>query len=399
VQSADLDAVAEVPRMSRRRRIAIVVIAGVVAAVVAQLVAPDSGAAALCLLSTGLVLGELLVLRLEDGSAIPLSYSVLVVLASSFSFREYVCAVLGAALIGVVLRITDRSHGWQLRVFIERIAVAIATFGAYTLAWYAVGEREEVAAVLFSLAAAAIAQLLVDVTLRKVFNLGASFSPRGRLAWLAVASSGMLMAIGYRGVGGVGQVGIWGPLLFSTPLLAAWYAFERLDAATRSYRQTIEALAMAPELGGLVPPGHAERVATLASAMGEQLGLTTTDVRDLEMAALLHHLGEVTLDEPADTTAKPGQTEVAAVTSAMMREIRPLAAAGDIVAGDSDDPKRRLAVQVLRIASEYDDLTARDHTPGDLALESLRSAPAYVYDTRVVRALERVLEDRVSNAT
>ena len=30
---------------------------------------------------------------------------------------------------------------------------------------------------------------------------------------------------------------------------------------------------MAPELGGMVPPGHAERVATLASAMGEQLGL------------------------------------------------------------------------------------------------------------------------------
>jgi hypothetical protein len=385
--------------MSRGRRVALVVIAGVIAAAIAQVVSPDSGAAALCLLATGLVLGELLVLRLEDGSAIPLSYAVLVVLASSFTLSEYTAAVLGSAAICVVLRITDRTRGWQLRVFVERIAVAAATFGAYTIAWHAVDEREQVAAVLASLAFAALAQVLVDVTLRQVFHLGASFSPRGRLAWLAIASSGMLMAIGYRGVGGVGRVGIWGPLLFSTPLLAAWYAFERLDAATRSYRQTIEALAMAPELGGLVPPGHAERVATLASAMGEHLGLATTDVRDLEMAALLHHLGEVTLDEPADTTAKPGQAEVAAVTSAMMREIRPLAAAGDIVAGDSDDPKRRLAVQVLRIASEYDDLTARDHTPGDLALESLRSAPAYVYDERVMRALERVIRERVSNAS
>ena len=50
----------------------------------------------------------------------------------------------------------------------------------------------------------------------------------------------------------------------------------------------------------MVPPGHAERVATLASAMGEQLGLAASDVRDLEMAALLHHLGQVTLDEPVD---------------------------------------------------------------------------------------------------
>jgi HD domain-containing protein len=324
---------------------------------------------------------------------------VLVVLASAFTFPEYAYAVLGAALISIVLRIADRPTAWQLTTFIERLAVAAATFGAYSAATNLVDHQEKVAPVLLSLAAAALAQVLVDVTIRKVLHRATSFSPRGRLAWLAIASSGMLMAIGYRGVGGEGRVGIWGPLLFSTPLLAAWYAFERLDSATRSYRQTIEALAMAPELGGLVPPGHAERVATLASAMGEHLGLSPADVRDLEMAALLHHLGEVTLDEPADTTRKPGQTEVAAVTSAMMREIRPLAAAGDIVAGESDDPKRRLAVQVLRIASEYDDLTARDHTPGDLALESLRSAPAYVYDERVVVALERVLHDRFTAAS
>ena len=203
------------------------------------------------------------------------------------------------------------------------------------------------------------------------------------------------MAIGYRGVNGEGEVGIWGPLLFSTPLLAAWYAFERLDAATRSYRQTIEALAMAPELGGLVPPGHAERVASLASAMGDQLGLSANDVRDLEMASLLHHLGQVTLDEPPEPS-RIDNGEVAAVTGSMLRDIRPLAAAGDIVAGDTDDPKRRLAVQVLRLASEYDDLTVRDHVPGDLAIESLRSAPAYVYDEKVMRALERALGDRVN---
>jgi hypothetical protein len=184
-------------------------------------------------------------------------------------------------------------------------------------------------------------------------------------------------------------------LLFSTPLLAAWYAFERLDSATRSYRQTIESLAMAPELGGMVPPGHAERVAALASRMGDQLGLSPNDVRNLEMAALLHHLGQVTLDEPEDPRNGVDNGEVAAVTGSMLRDIRPLAAAGDIVAGDGDDPKLRLAVQVLRIASEYDDLTVRDNVPGDLAIESLRSAPAYVYDDRVMRALERAVVRRV----
>src|SRR6202008_2034965 len=156
---------------------------------------------------------------------------------------------------------------------------------------------------------------------------------------------------------GRGDVGIWGPLLFATPLLAAWYAFERLDSATLAYRQTIESLAMAPEMGGLVAPGHARRVAELAVAMGGQLGMTHTDVEDLEMASLLHHLGQVTLDDP-EVAGRPEAHDVAVVTGSMLREIRPLAGAGDIVSGDSEVPGRRLAAQVLRLASEYDDLTA-----------------------------------------
>jgi hypothetical protein len=130
--------------------------------------------------------------------------------------------------------------------------------------------------------------------------------------------------------------------------------------------------------------------------MGEQLGLGAADVRDLEMAALLHHLGQVTLDEPEDGRGVD-PSEVTSVTGAMLREIRPLVGAGELVGGEVHDPKRRLAAQALRLASEYDDLTARDNVPGNLAVESLRSAPAYVYDERVVVALERVLRDRVSS--
>jgi hypothetical protein len=375
-------------------------LAGLVAGGIAHVIDASSRADALCLLAAGLVLGELLVLRLEDRSAVPLSYAVLVVIAASFSAAAFAITVLAAELVSTILRITDRNNTWRVTIFFERMAVAAATFAAYRAVWQAIpaDKQETVGAVLGALAAAVAAQVVVDVVTRKALRLGATFSQRGRLAWLAIASSGMLMAIGYRGVGGEGKVGIWGPLLFSTPLLAAWYAFERLDSATRSYRQTIESLAMAPELGGMVPAGHSERVAVLAAAVGDQVGLSASDVRDLEMAALLHHLGQVTLDEPDDVSGVEN-SEVAAVTGAMLRDIRPLAAAGDIVAGDTDDPKRRLAVQVLRIASEYDDLTVRDNVPGDLALESLRSAPSYVYDERVVRALERAVRDRVDRAS
>jgi hypothetical protein len=245
---------------------------------------------------------------------------------------------------------------------------------------------------LLALTAAALAQFVMEQALRTIMRRGRSLTKRGALAWLTVASSGMLMSVGYHGVGGRGEFGISGALLFGIPLAAAWYAFERLDSATLAYRQTIESLAMAPELGGLVPDGHAERVATLVASIGDRLGLPESDLNDLEMAALLHHLGQVTLDDP-EVAGRPDHHHVAAVTSDMLRDIGPLAGAGEIIGGDSDEPRRRLAVQVLRVASEYDDLTVAYGTKPAAALESLRTAPGYVYDERVLSALERAVGD------
>ncbi|MFM8972707.1 MAG: hypothetical protein ACKOOG_08730, partial [Actinomycetota bacterium] len=263
-------------------------------------------------------------------------------------------------------------------------------YAAYAGAHHVFPGAETVATVLAALVVAAAAQPLVAVPLRLGLRLGSSITPRGRLAWIAIGSSGVLMAIGYHGVDGAGRVGLWGPLIFATPLLAAWYAFERLDAATRSFRQTIEALAMAPELGGYVADGHAARVTALAGAVAERMGLPTEDVRDLEMAALLHHLGQVTLDDP--DAGDPG--EVAVVTGTMMRDIRPLAAAGDIVAGDASEPRRRLAARILAVASAFDDLTAGDASMAPSALAVLRADSRFAGDARVLAVVERVLRDR-----
>ena len=378
--------------MSRSRRIAVVVVVGIAAATVTHFTSASSSATALIFLACGLVIGEMLVLRLENGTGVPLSYAVLLVLASSFRAPECALVVVAAEVASAVLRQSTRSSGWRIRIILERIVVAAATIAVYDAVRALTHHDETVAAVLVTLGAAAASQIPVDLAARWILRLRPTFSPRARLGWLAIASSGMLMAIGYRGVNGHGQVGIWGPLLFSTPLLAAWYAFERLASATRAYRQTIEALAMAPEFGGIVPPGHSQRVAAMSSAMAGVLGVSAKDTSDLEMAALLHHLGQVTIDEPEDGRPTP-QREVASVTSAMLREIKPLAGAGDIVAGDADDPRRRLAVQVLRVASDYDDLTARDSNESSVAIETLRSAPSYVYDDKVLAALERVISD------
>ena len=52
-----------------------------------------------------------------------------------------------------------------------------------------------------------------------------------------------------------------------------------------------------------MPPGHSQRVAALSAAMAAMLGVSARDTSDLEMAALLHHLGQVTIDEPEDPDA------------------------------------------------------------------------------------------------
>ena len=63
----------------------------------------------LAILAAGLVLGELLVLRLEDRTSVPLSFAVMIVLASSFATDEYVAAVIGAELVAffVVPRVNE----------------------------------------------------------------------------------------------------------------------------------------------------------------------------------------------------------------------------------------------------------------------------------------------------
>jgi hypothetical protein len=212
------------------------------------------------------------------------------------------------------------------------------------------------------------------------------------------------MSVGYSGVNGRGTLGVWGPLLFSIPLLATWYSFERLDSISRTYRQTIEALAMAPELGGVVRMGHAERVAALAGDIGRELGLDDANIEDLETAALLHHLGQVTLDEPAPGT-RADLREVAEVTAALLRDIEPLRAAAEIVAGEPlgardsmRHPSSRITAavgassQALKVASAFDDFTEGEDDRSAAALEALYSSPGYVDNSRALEALERILD-------
>ncbi|HET9730044.1 MAG TPA: hypothetical protein VFR41_11515, partial [Acidimicrobiia bacterium] len=257
------------------------------------------------------------------------------------------------------------------------------------------GHHETTPAVLGVLAAVATAQLLTDTLVRRALLLSTQLSARERFAWLALAPSGILMALGYRGVGGnVDVYRSWEPLL-AVPALLTWYAFEQMWRETVNFRQTVEAIALAPELAGLASPGHAERVAGLCVAVAETLGFRPDLVLEMATAGHLHHLGEVTLDHPDDGAEPTRADELARTTGEILHGIPAFNAASDIVAGNSTEPERQRGAQVLRMVSDYDDLTVVESMSAELAITTLRTARRYSYDPALIDVLELVVREQV----
>jgi hypothetical protein len=357
----------------------------------------------LAVIGAGIAAGESVLLRPAERAPLPLSFAVFIVLIRAATPIQFLIVILLAETAAASL--FCEGFGMRARALLvsERTAEACLAGAAYQLVTFGNYDLERLGIVLLALTASALAPIVVSDLV--VYVRDRTIAPlRARGADVAVITSGILMAVGYEGIDGRGQLGLWGPILFSIPLIAAWYSFELLASTRRSFEQTVEALAAAPELGGLVREGHAERVAKLSVAMGKVLSLSAADLDHLRTAALLHHLGAVCLDEPEDG-APLDPVEVAAAGAAMLRASEVLAPAGDVVAaepllhrppGTYEQPPAALHGMILKVASAYDELTEGDDAHASWAVEALYTGPGYVYDGRVLAALERVLEDRGS---
>lgn len=388
--------------MSRLLRIGGLVAISGICVVVAVSLGASQQLVDVIVLGAALVVGNLVELRPAERSPLPFGFAIVIVLLRAATPGEFIAVVAGASVVGVALRTEPR--GWPARLLLlaEFLAEGLGAGAIYRLiASAGGGSTATPLVVLLALGGAAISEIVVaDLVAFVRDHRWARLRSRG--ADLALVSSGILMAVGYGGLDGQGRLGLWGPVLFSIPLVAAWYSFELLDKTRRTFRQTVEALGVAPELCGLVRTGHSERVAVLAVTIGEALGVTGSQLEDLETAAWLHHLGAVSLDEPAeDVQLDP--PDVARAGAEILRSSYALESAGDIVAAEprlhrapqdkSDEPSALLG-QILKVASAYDDLTEGDDSHAQWAVEALFTGPAYVYDGRVLTALEQVLSRR-----
>jgi hypothetical protein len=371
--------------MSTAVRLAIVTALGAIAAGIAELVNPGGSTTAIAILGAAVVGGELFLLRPAHRAALPLSYAVILVLLRAASPSEFLVTVLAAETVAFVLR-PEPSVWDRIWVTAIRLGAAITALGVYHGVTNVLTPADGRWLVLAALGAAGIAEVLVDDLLHVVRARRFHLSWHGRSADLALIASGILMSVGYEGIDGHQGIGLWGPLLFSIPLLAAWYSFERLASIRRTYDQTISALSVVPELAGLVREGHADRVADLAVDLGHELHLSAQDLEYLQAAALLHHLGHLCLDDPEVRGHPIEPSEVTDKGAEILRETEYLRPAGDLLASDTAS----VGSQILRVASAFDELTAGDPAFNDAAIEALYSGPGYVYDPRVLDALERV---------
>jgi hypothetical protein len=198
------------------------------------------------------------------------------------------------------------------------------------------------------------------------------------------------------------MMGLTALALFIAPLLVTQLAFRRYAGIRATYLQTVRALARVTEVGGYVEDGHARRVGQLAVAVGRDLGMNEPELLELEYAALMHDIGQLSLRDPIPGGAtvlasRADQQRIAELGANVIDEAGVLPQVAELVRcqhrpwrGPDGEPP--VGSRIIRAANAFDDLvgSSAESSRSAAALERLRLDTATEYDPVVVEALARV---------
>ena len=222
----------------------------------------------------------------------------------------------------------------------------------------------------------------------------------------AVGASALLIAFAAE------VMGLAALAVFTAPLLVTQVAFRRYAGIKATYLQTVRALAKVTEIGGYVEPGHSERVSRLAVAIGRELGIHEPELLELEYAALMHDIGQLSLPEPIPGGAtvlvsRQDQQRIAEHGAAVIQQAQVLGSVAEIVRRQNEPcraahvapdgagrPSRPpLSSRIIKAANAFDDLVGSSQDPGSAAaaIQRLRLEVASEYDPATVEALSRVV--------
>ena len=201
-------------------------------------------------------------------------------------------------------------------------------------------------------------------------------------------------------------MGLFAVAVFAAPLLVTQVALRRFAGIRATYLQTVRALARVTEIGGYVEAGHSARVSKLAVAIGRELGMPEAALLELEYAALMHDIGQLSLRDPIPGGAtvlvtREEQRRIAEYGAEVIQQAKVLDSVADIVRRQSDPArpgargtsKPPLSSRIIRAANAFDDLVGTSVEPSraTAAVQRLRLDTAAEYDPTVVEALSRLV--------
>ena len=77
------------------------------------------------------------------------------------------------------------------------------------------------------------------------------------------------------------------------------------ETIVKAFISTIEAFTKALDMRDVISAGHSERVDSISSSIGESMGLSENELKELKLASLLHDVGKIGISE--SILGKPGQ--------------------------------------------------------------------------------------------
>lgn len=224
----------------------------------------------------------------------------------------------------------------------------------------------------------------------------------------AIAATGVLIALA------APIMGYWALPVFAVPLLLTQFSFRRYATIEGTYLQTIRSLSKVTEVGGYTETGHSRRVSRLAVTVGREMGVSERDLTDLEYAALMHDIGQLSLSEPipggATTMVAPvHQRRIAELGAAVIRQAGVLDKVADIVERQADpyrphrgqlDSDLPLESRIIKAVNAYDDLVGASlESDRKLqAVERLQLGIDREFDPAVVDTLARIVERQTEYA-
>jgi hypothetical protein len=296
--------------------------------------------------------------------------------------RRVLTSMLAAALVRShigALQPAGDGYAWKLGLVLTLVAIAAAVADAVLAA--AVRATEE---------HAPYRTALVD-EFRALVGISSAIGATGVLIALAAPKMGYLALP-----------------VFALPLLLTQFSFRRYATIEATYLQTIRSLAKVTEVGGYTETGHSRRVSILSKAVAREMGLSERQLKDLDYAALMHDIGQLSLTDPipggATTMVAPvDQRRIAELGAEVIRQAGVLDRAALIVERQADpyrpqrgaqDDSLPLESRIIKAVNAYDDLVgASVETDRKLrALERLQLGIDREYDPDVVDTLARIIE-------